>query len=359
MKKHIELFAALATAFVMVACCNNGSEATVEREEMPAGWAENEGYALVWYDQFDAGVLDSTIWNLEDNARGGGNYEMQYYAPKNISFEEDSTGVKCLVLNAIKENYKNRPATSARLNTNNKLAVQYGVIEARIKVPHTADGLWPAFWMLGANNAPNMGNDDSFEAAVRADSASGFVVWPKCGEIDILEMGHADGIANGIQDRYFNGACHWGEEVNNGAYPNHVMNYTADETLQDDFHLYSLVWTPDSILMFLDKDKNPDAKPYYSLATTYKGILDDPGNYFNHPFHLVMNLAVGGMFTGLPGSDTEKYPEEISEDWKNFRHIIESGALAEDGTPSKMYVDFVRIYQRADDGSQLLIKESK
>lgn len=356
MRKYITFFAATFAAFALCGCGSQTCQSE-QKEEMPMGWAESEGYKLVWYDQFDGDSINTAVWNFEDNSRGGGNWEMQYYTPDNATLEQHPSGVKCLVLNAKKENVNNRPATSARVNTAGKLAVQYGVIEARIKVPKTADGLWPAFWMLGANNAPNMGNDDSFEASIKKDSTSKVVVWPKCGEIDILEMGHANGIRDSIQDRYFNGACHWGEDFNNGAYPNLAMNFTADSTLQDDFHLFSLVWTPDSVQMYLDRDQNPDVKPYFSLATTYKGIENDPGNYFNHPFHIIINLAVGGAFTGLPGSDTEKYPEVISEDWKNFQHILQTGALAEDGTPSKMYIDFVRIYQRGDEGEQLIIKQ--
>lgn len=355
MRRYITFFAATFAAFALCSCGGQSCQSE-QKEEMPKGWAEAEGYKLVWYDQFDGDSINTEVWNFEDNSRGGGNWEMQYYTPANATLEQHPSGVKCLVLNAKKENVNNRPATSARVNTAGKLAVQYGVVEARIKVPKTADGLWPAFWMLGANNAPNMGNDDSFEASIKQDSTSKVVVWPKCGEIDILEMGHANGIKDSIQDRYFNGACHWGEDFNNGAYPNLAMNFTADSSLQDDFHLFSLVWTPDSVQMYLDRDQNPDVKPYFSLATTYKGIENDPGNYFNHPFHIIINLAVGGAFTGLPGSDTDKYPEVISEDWKNFQHIVSSGALAEDGTPSKMYIDFVRIYQRGDEGEQLIKK---
>ena len=100
---------------------------------------------------------------------------MQYYAPKNVTLEQAPTGEKCMVLNARKENYKNRPATSARVNTAGKLAVQYGVIEARVKVPRTADGLWPAFWMLGANSVQNMGNDDSFDYTADYSTGDGIV----------------------------------------------------------------------------------------------------------------------------------------------------------------------------------------
>ena len=111
-------------------------------------------WTLVWSDEFDGETLNAAYWNVEDNARGGGNAELQYYSPKNITIENHPvTGERCLVLNARREDYRNRPCTSARLNTQDKVTVEYGKVEARIAFPYTADGLWPAFWMLGNNLA--------------------------------------------------------------------------------------------------------------------------------------------------------------------------------------------------------------
>ena len=177
--------------------------------------AQNE-YQLQWSDEFEGTELNRDYWNVEDNARGGGNAELQYYTPRNISIEKHPvTGESCLVLTAKKEDYGNRPCTSARLNTQDKVTVHYGKVEARIAFPYTADGLWPAFWMLGNNLAKNLGNNDDVDKTKAAIAKQGRVVWPKCGEIDICEMGHHKGIENGTQNRYFNGACHWGE-------PNHA-----------------------------------------------------------------------------------------------------------------------------------------
>ena len=297
-------------------------------------------YKLVWSDEFNGEELNFAYWNTEDNARGGGNAELQYYAPKNVTIENHPvTGDRCLVLNAQREDYKNRPCTSARLNTQGKVTVEYGKVEARIAFPYTADGLWPAIWMLGNNLATDLGNNDDVDARAAQLAAEGRVVWPKCGEIDICEMGHHNGIEAGTQDRYFNGACHWGESFNNGAYPNYGQFNTADDPIQGDFHLFTLEWSEDSIAMYLDKDLYPDVEPYFQLSLRGKEV-NEPGHYFNHPFYLVLNLSVGGFFPNMPAA--EKYPELITADDPSFQKVT---ALPADGTPVKMYVDYIRVYK--------------
>lgn len=294
-------------------------------------------WELVWSDEFDGTELNTAYWNVEDNARGGGNAELQYYSPNNVSIERHPvSGENCLVLSARREDYRNRPCTSARLNTQDKMTVCYGKIEARIAFPHTADGLWPAFWMLGNNLATNLGDNDDVDRQAAQLAKQGRVVWPKCGEIDICEMGHHTGIENGTQDRYFNGAAHWGESFNNGAYPNVGGFYTADYPVQGDFHLFTLVWTEDSIAMYLDSI----TQPYFQLSLRNKEI-NEPGHYFNHPFYLVLNLSVGGFFPDMPAE--EKYPLLITADDPSFQRVT---ALPADGTPVKMYVDYIRVYKQ-------------
>ena len=217
--------------------------------------------------------------------------------------------------------------------------MEYGKVEARIAFPHTADGLWPAFWMLGNNLATDLGNNDDVDARAAQLAAEGRVVWPKCGEIDICEMGHHNGIEAGTQDRYFNGACHWGESFNNGAYPNYGQFNTADYPIQGDFHLFTLEWSEDSIAMYLDKDLYPEVEPYFQLSLRGKEV-NEPGHYFNHPFYLVLNLSVGGFFPNMPAA--EKYPERITADDPSFQKVT---ALPADGTPVKMFVDYIRVYK--------------
>ncbi|MBQ3673854.1 MAG: glycoside hydrolase family 16 protein [Paludibacteraceae bacterium] len=298
-------------------------------------------WQLVWSDEFDGSALNTAYWNTEDNARGGGNAELQYYTPNNISIERHPvSGESCLVLSAKREDYRNRPCTSARLNTQDKVTVEYGKVEARIAFPYTADGLWPAFWMLGNNLAHDLGNNDDIDTRVKQLEQQGLVVWPKCGEIDICEMGHHKGIETGTQDRYFNGAAHWGESFNNGAYPNVGGFYTADYPVQGDFHLFTLIWSEDSIAMYLDQDKYPEAQPYFQLSLRGKEI-NEPGHYFNHPFYMVLNLSVGGFFPQMPAA--EKYPEVITADDPSFQRVT---ALHADGTPVKMYVDYIRVFKK-------------
>lgn len=318
-----------------------------------------EKYVLAWEDDFNGTAVNTDYWNLEDNARGGGNAELQYFAPKNATIERHPvTGESCLVLNAIREDYYYgepdadgnrgyRPATSARLNTQDKVTIEYGKIEARIAFPFTGNGLWPAFWMLGNNLQTDLGDDDSNDNKIE----EGRVVWPKCGEIDICEMGHSKGIENAVQDRYFNGAAHWGESWNNGQYPNTAGNCTADYPVQGDFHLFTVIWTEDTLAMYLDLDRQIEnydpaqtedlsaAEPYFSLSLRNKEV-NEPGHYFNHPFYLVLNLSVGGFFPGMPNPD--KYSRTIDAS------LLEPvTALPADGTPVKMYVDYVRVYQLA------------
>ena len=299
-----------------------------------------DSYTLVWEEDFNAPTLDTAYWNVDDNARGGGNAEMQYYTPRNVSIERHPvSGETCLVLNAKREDYRNRPATSARVNTQDKVTVCYGKIEARIAFPHTGNGLWPAFWMLGNNLATNLGNDDSIDRQREKLAQQGRVVWPKCGEIDIVEMGHKDGIDKGVSDRYFNGAAHWGESFNDGKYPNKAGVCEAPYPVQGDFHLFTVIWTEDSLAMYLDQDQYPEVEPYFALSLRNKEI-NEPGHYFNHPFYIVLNLAVGGFFPGLPMH--EKYPEVYTADHENFQKVT---ALPADGTPVKMYIDYIRIYK--------------
>lgn len=317
--------------FVVIICCISALNAV----------AVNSGRTLIFSDEFNDATLNTEIWNTEVNSRGGGNAEMQYYKAENVTVENAPTGEGCLVLTAKVENYGNRPATSGRVNTHGKFSFKYGTMEVRAMFPKTADGLWPAIWMLGDNLVSNMGNDDSIDKQKRKLKKQGYVIWPKCGEIDLLEMGNAVGIKNNTQERYYNGACHWGEDFNDGKYPNLVMNNTSDYSLQDGkFHLITLEWSKDSILMYLDKDVYPNVKPYFSLYIGGCKKKNAPSRYFNHPFYLVMNLAVGGYFTGLPAP--EKYPEVISPDFENFKKIANSALKSGE---AKLYIDYIRIYK--------------
>ena len=268
--------------------------------------ATAKDYKLMWEDNFNNRTLNKKNWTINVDGKGGGNRELQYYRKQNISIEKEPiTGASCLVITAKKQNHKDKTATSGRISTLGKKSFKYGKIEARIKMPKTANGLWPAFWMLGADQKT--------------------AEWPKCGEIDIAEMGKITGIENGVQDRYFNGACHWGESWNGGSYPNKGISTTNSYSLQDDFHTYTMFWTPDSITMYLDLDKFPNTKPYFEIPITGDGLENQTSRYFRKPFYIIFNLAVGGTFSEI----------------YDINHIT---ALANGN--AKMYVDFVRVYQK-------------
>jgi len=271
-----------------------------------------QDYKLMWEDNFDNPVLNETQhWTVEVNGNGGGNNEMQYYRRENISIEQHSSGVNCLVISAKRESFGGKVCTSGRLVTRGNVSAKYGKIEARIKLPSTANGLWPAFWMMG-EDFPTVG-------------------WPRCGETDILEMGNVNGISKGTQDRYFNGACHWGE---NWTY--YAKDNTATYSLQDDFHLFTLIWDENNMKMYVDLDKYPGNLPYFEMSIAGERIPGQVSNYFHKPFGILFNLAVGGNFTGITGN----------------ANINKINALPIDGTAAKMYIDYVRIYQKGIAGEE-------
>jgi len=272
-----------------------------------------QNWTLKWADEFNVPSVDvANTWNAEVNGNGGGNSELQYYRSENLSVEKYQ-GFNCMVLSAKRENYLNKAFTSARVNTLGKVYLQYGKIETRMKIPSTANGLWPAFWL--------MGNDFSGSN------------WPACGEIDVMECGHSGGIASGTQSSFMGGALHWGPISPQFI---HYMDYTGAAgpySIQDDFHLFTLIWTTDSIRMYLDLDKFPRATPFYQKKIS-ADAPQDIYNYFHKPFHLLYNLAVGGpAFTGISNA---------------------SGVTAVpiDGTPVKMYIDYIRVYQKGEAGEQ-------
>jgi beta-glucanase (GH16 family) len=270
-------------------------------------------YKLVWQDNFDGTQLDETNnWSVEVNGNGGGNNELQYYRRENLSVGLDPvSGQNCLIITAKKEAFSGKTCTSGRLTTSGKMSFKHGKIEARIKLPKTANGLWPAFWMMGADY-PTVG-------------------WPKCGEIDILEMGNANGISKGTQDKYFNGACHWGESWNGGSYPNYAKATTNTYSIQDDFHLFTLIWDDTALKMYLDLDKYPTISPYYEMTINQEDVAPNPAHYFHKKDYVILNLAIGGNFTGI----------------SNINNVT-----ALNNGDAKMYVDYVKVYQQGIAGDE-------
>ena len=269
---------------------------TEEEEEEQV--TDADGYKLVWQDNFNASSFDLDLWNIETNGDGGGNNELQYYCDRGVSVSNGN-----LALTATKENYEGKKCTSGRVTTQDKVYFTYGKVQARIKMPKTANGLWPAFWM--------MGNDISS------------VSWPRCGETDIVEMGHQSAFSAGKQDRFFNGAMHWGQAWN--ATGDYAQDFTATTGLQDDYHIWTCIWTPDKVSMYLDDSTSP----YFSMGITKSDDTSAPGYYFHKPNFILLNLAVGGHFPGI--------------------YDINGITALASGSQS-MLIDWVRIWQRGDQG---------
>jgi beta-glucanase (GH16 family) len=251
---------------------------------------------VVWSDEFDGDVIDFGTWTYDVGGHGFGNGQFEHNTARHEnSYIENGN----LVIEARRENYSGNEFTSARMLTQGRFAFKYGSLEARIKMPDTANGLWPAFWMLGNN-------------------FSG-IPWPGCGELDIVEMGSKAGIQEGLQQEKINCALHF--SVANGDYSNFVAWTNAPVDLSLDYHRYKMSWTPTRITFYLD-----DA-PYGSLD-----ITPDYLSEFHQPFFPILNVAIGGYDPSYTGVYS---PAGVT-------------ALPTPGSSARMYVDWIRLTDNPD-----------
>jgi len=221
---------------------------------------------LIWSDEFSGSSLNTNNWSYQFGNGGWGNNEWQYYtnAAENI---EVSDGM--LKITARHEGTGATEYTSARIITKGLFDFEYGKVEARMKLP-LGQGLWPAFWTLGANI------DD--------------VSWPECGEIDIMEH---------VSNEYMtHGAVHW--ENNGHAYTGNGVN--TDPT---QFHVYGIVWEENLIRWYLDGIQ------FYQFAIQASNNTDDA---FRHPMFLLLNMAIGGNWPGYPDASTP-FPSSMLVDY--------------------------------------------
>lgn len=251
-----------------------------------------QDYQLVWSDEFDNNTI-GTNWMVWSGYPS--NNELQYYTSSGNAEVKDG----CLVLTARRQNSGSRKFTSGRVVSIQMVEFTHGLIEARIKMPKTAQGLWPAFWM--------MGNDALTKS------------WPYCGETDIVEVGSKTGFG-GKEETYISSAIHYGESVSQ--HTQDVRGYFAPYSIQDDFHIFGCKWTADSMAFYLDR--NP--KPYFRV---YIGSKITKSKFFHKPNFMLLNVAVGGDYTGI-------------YDASNIT------ALPDAGSEGKMYIDWVRIYQKEE-----------
>ncbi len=242
-----------------------------------------QNWKLVWADEFDKnGLPDTTRWNYDTrgNSYGWGNNEAQWYTVARQENARIENGI--LKITAIKEPTQGKNYSSARLTTKNKGDWKYGKIEVRAKLP-AGNGTWPAIWMLPTEYK--------------------YGDWPKCGEIDIMEHVGFD------PDTVFS-TVHTGKF--NHMIGTQVGKRTGLPTATTEFHVYTTEWDENEIRSYVD------GKHYFAFKNNGEGFEEWP---FDQPFHLILNLAIGGGLGGQKGIDDSKFP-----------HTFE--------------IDYVRIYQK-------------
>jgi beta-glucanase (GH16 family) len=243
------------------------------------------GWHLTWSDEFsgpNGSAPDPAKWVFVTGGKGFGNNELETYTSRPVNVHQQDGH---LVITAQKEDLTGpdgipRSYTSGRINTKGLFSQAYGRFEARIRLP-AGKGIWPAFWLLGDNQAP----------------------WPKRGEIDILEtIGARDTMYSTLH-----GPDYSGSKAISAKYP-----LPSGESVDTDFHLYAVEWAPNDIKFFFDNHLIVERTPAdLSPGTTW---------VYDHPFYIILNLAVGGLWPGDPDATT----------------IF----------PQQMLVDYVRVYSR-------------
>jgi len=277
MYKKLNLF--LCASFVLGACAAVTPAPTPTLVPTSTPQWNRMGWAIAWHDEFDGSELDLKNWTFDRGGGGWGNQEWEYYSdrPENVRVEEG-----LLVIEAREEEatFSGKPYSSARIKTQGLHAWQYGRIEARMKLPY-GQGIWPAFWMLGENI-----------------NQKG---WPGSGEMDIME--HI-----GKEPNYIYATVHApGYSGGNGV---GSKLFTDADSLKNDFHVYAIEWDENEIRWYFDDQQ------YFKVTAE-----EVPAEWiFDHPFFIILNLAVGGGWLGYPNTTT----------------IF----------PQFLYVDYVRVYQK-------------
>ena len=232
---------------------------------------EYEDFTLVWSDEFNANEIEQQNWTHEmGNNNGWGNQELEDYTDKSENSRIENGKLVITALENTPGNY-----TSARMITKDKQEFKYGRIDIRAKLPQ-GQGIWPAIWMLGANF------DD--------------VGWPKCGEVDIMELvGHIPNEVHGTV-HYDNGS---GWEMNGTG-----TRIPEPSTFADEFHVFSILWERDQIKWYVD---------YKKFHEITQGMIG-PTYPFNKSFFFILNVAVGGIWPGYP-DETTVFPQQMTIDY--------------------------------------------
>ncbi|GGI69073.1 hypothetical protein GCM10007978_03550 [Shewanella hanedai] len=263
---------------------------------------KSEEWSLVWSDEFNySGAPDHTKWNLDIWPARKVNEEDQAYThrPENVIVHDGN-----LVITALKESYSDAEYTSARIHSKGKGDFLYGRAEIRAKLP-AGRGTWSAIWMLPSDPykyATNCEKNEEWQGSSTCDA------WPNSGEIDIME--HVGFDMQNIHGTVHNKAYYW---VNWQQRKGSIEG----KNVEQEFHVYAMEWTPEQITIFFDDT------PYFIYSNELTGWKAWP---FDHPYHIILNLAIGGMW-GRAG-----------------------GPIDDTIFPVQMEVDYVRVFQQTNNG---------
>ena len=240
------------------------------------------GYELWFADEFDASEIDESIWGFEIGPWPY-NKELENYRRENAWIEDGN-----LVIEARKEDAGKRHYTSARLKTQDKLDFTYGYLEVRAATP-TARGTWSAIWLLPS--------DLRYGGYLRS------------GEIDMLErVGYDAGLVHATIHT----------QANNSVRGNAITANARIGKRNSGFHVYAMLWTESQITISLD------GVP----MLTYDRAADAKSNTwpFDVPFHLILNLAVGGSWGGQMGIDDDAFPQRMLVDYVRLYTLPDTDA---------------------------------
>jgi beta-glucanase (GH16 family) len=281
-----------------------------DMDDIELGTSENShinGMNLIWSDEFSGTSLNTSAWNYDigyylnddPNTWGWGNNELEHYtsSERNVYVRDGSLHITALEDPKSFPQDPNRyaPYSSGKITTKDKFTFQYGRIDFRAKLPR-GNGLWPALWLLPNDNA--------------------YGVWAASGEIDVME-------ARGRIPGASSGAIHYGGQWPANTYLGGDYVFPEGQTIDSDYHVYSLVWEEDNIKWYVD------GKFFFKATSDQWYSNAAPGNPlapFDQEFYIIMNLAVGGWFDG--------------------------GVVPSPGDiPATMQVDYVRVYKEGDSGN--------
>lgn len=237
--------------------------------------AQTFSQKLIWSDEFESeGLPDPSKWSYDVGDHGWGNNELQNYSREDLKNARVENGV--LIIEAHADNSLPKGYSSARLVSKEKAAWKYAYIEVRAKLPEGL-GTWPAIWMLPEEN--NYGG------------------WPRSGEIDIMEhVGYDPGKVHGTVHT---------EAFNHSIGTQQGAQLQVDD-FQSEFHVFAIDWREDEIDFFIDGEN------YFTFQNTGNGPKEWP---FDQPFHMILNIAIGGNWGGAKGVDPNIWPQRMEVDY--------------------------------------------